>query len=70
MLYNDNPFKILGVSPTDSRREIARQAEEKALLFDAQTCTDARTTLTNPQRRISAEIHWFLDCNSEEIKEI
>lgn len=70
MLYNDNPFKILGVSPTDSRREIARQAEEKALLFDAQKCTDARTTLTNPQRRISAEIHWFLDCNAEELKEI
>ena len=70
MLYNDNPFKILSVSPTDNRREIARQAEEKALLLDSQKCTDARTTLTNPQRRITAEIHWFLDCSAEEVKEI
>ena len=70
MLYQDNPFKLLGVLPTDGRREIVRQAEEKSLLLDAQKCSDARTTLTNPQRRINAEIHWFLDCQADEIKEI
>ena len=70
MLYNDNPFIILGVSPTDSRREIVRQAEEKALLLDSQKCSDARTILTNPQRRISAEVCWFLDCSKDEIAEI
>ena len=70
MLYNDNPFKLLGVSPADSRREIMRQAEEKALLLDSQSCADARTILTNPQRRITAEIRWFLDCSKEEIAEI
>ena len=70
MLYHDNPFKILGVSPLDSRREIVQQAEEKALLLDSQKCSDARTILTNPQRRISAEVHWFLDCNQEEVSEI
>ena len=26
--------------------------------------------LTNPQRRIEAEVHWFLDCSADEIKEI
>ncbi len=70
MLYQDNPFKLLGVLPTDGRREIVRQAEEKSLLLDAQKCSDARTTLTNPQRRIGAEVHWFLDCSADEIKEI
>lgn len=70
MLYNDNPFKLLGVSPADSRREIMRQAEEKALLLDSQSCADARTILTNPQRRITAEVRWFLDCSKEEIAEI
>ena len=70
MLYNDNPFKILDVSPTDSRREIVRKAEERALLYDSQKCTEARTILTNPQRRIAAEVHWFLDCSSDEILEI
>ena len=62
MTYNDNPFKILNVSLTDTRREIASKTEEKTLLFDARKCTDAQTILTNPQRRISAEVHWFLDC--------
>ena len=70
MLYQDNPFKLLGVLPTDGRREIVRQAEEKSLLLDAQKCSDARTTLTNPQRRIGAEVHWFLDCSADEVKEI
>lgn len=70
MLYNDNPFNVLAVSPKDDRRAIARLSEEKALLIDSQKCSDARTMLTNPQRRISAEIHWFLDCSEEEVKEI
>ena len=70
MLYKDNPFKILGVSPTDSRRVIARKAEEMELLADAQRCADARTILTNPQRRISAEVRWFPDCRLEETHEI
>ena len=70
MLYKDNPFKILGISPADGRRAIVSQAEEKVLLLDSQKCADARTTLTNPQRRIAAEVHWFLDCTDEEIKEI
>ena len=70
MRYNDNPFKLLEVSPADGRREIVRQAEEKALLIDSQKCSEARIILTNPQRRIDAEIHWFLDCNADEVREI
>lgn len=70
MTYNDNPFKILNVSLTDTRREIASKTEEKTLLFDARKCTDAQTILTNPQRRISAEVHWFLDCSDEKTKKI
>ena len=70
MLYDNNPFKLLEVSPTDNRREIVKQAEEKSLLLDPEKCAEARTTLTNPQRRIAAEVHWFLDCNAEQTEEI
>lgn len=70
MQYNDNPFKILGVSPSTGRREIVRQAEERSLLSDAEKCADARAVLTNPQKRLSAEIHWFLDCGQDEINDI
>lgn len=70
MLYEDNPFRVLGVTPLDSRREIVRRAEEKELFIDQQKCANARTILTNPQRRIAAEIHWFLECSDSEIEEI
>ena len=70
MQYNDNPFKVLGVSPFAGRREIVRQAEERSLLYDADKCADARSVLTNPQKRLSAEIHWFLDCGKDEVSDI
>ena len=70
MIYDNNPFKLLGISPSDGRREIVRQAEEKSLLLNSEQCSEARTILTNPQRRISAEVHWFLDCDEDAIREI
>ena len=70
MLYNDNPFKVLGVSPIAGRRTIVGQAEEQALLQNADLIADARAILTNPQKRIAAEASWFLDCSDEEIDDI
>lgn len=70
MLYRDNPFYILGASLDMDRRRIVALAEEKALLLDSAACAEARTTLTNPQRRIAAEVNWFLDCSDEVVSEI
>ena len=70
MLYKDNPFRVLEVSLLDDRRKIVRSAEEKELFIDQQKFMNARTILTNPQRRIAAEVHWFLDCSDNEVKEI
>lgn len=54
-----NPFYILAVSPRDNRRQIVEQAEERSLLFDSEQCTDARTELTTPRKRLSAEVAWL-----------
>ena len=70
MRYLDNPFLILDVTSEDNRRTIVAQAEEQALYFDAERCNEARNTLTNPQRRISAEVRWFLGCNKITCNEI
>ena len=70
MLYRDNPFYVLGASLADGRRDIVKRAEEQSLLIDSQKCNEACTVLTNPQRRISAEVHWFIDCDLTQEKEI
>ena len=70
MLYQDNPFNILNVSLEDNRRVISQKAEEQALLIDSQKCSDARTQLTNPQRRIAAEVHWFVDCSDSDVESV
>lgn len=57
-LFN-NPFYILGATTKDKKTEINRLANEKSLSIDAEECAQARTTLTNPNKRISAEIGWF-----------
>ena len=54
-----NPFYILGATPRDDRYRIIELAEEKSLLSDADTCMEARAILTNPRRRVSAEVAWL-----------
>jgi hypothetical protein len=70
MMLNENPFFILGAIPLDDRHRIFALAEEKALLLDSEKCSDARNTLTTPQRRLVAEVNWFLGCSQETIEEI
>lgn len=53
------PFAILGVSLRDDRRRIVEVAEEKSLELDHETCQKARSELTNPRTRLSAEIAWL-----------
>lgn len=54
-----NPFYILGVSIADNRRNIVSIAEEKSLEIDHDICQKARSDLTNPRTRLSAEMKWL-----------
>jgi hypothetical protein len=54
-----SPFHLLSVSIRDDRRRIVAQAEEQALHLDAETCQKARSDLTNPRTRLSAELAWL-----------
>lgn len=64
----ENPFHVLEASITDNRRKIASLCEDKSLYFDSKICEEARTILITPQRRLSAEMHWFPDCSPSEIQ--
>ena len=66
----ENPFCILGVSARDNRKRIAEAAEEKSFLNDAKSVSEARSILTNPGRRLAAEIRWFPGMNDIKIREI
>jgi hypothetical protein len=54
-----NPFHILTASPRDNRRRIMELADERSLLFDSSECMEARSELTNPRKRLSAEVAWL-----------
>ena len=54
-----NPFYILGATTRDSKQRIIELAKEKSLELDPDVVTEARQILTNPKKRIRAEIAWF-----------
>lgn len=53
-----NPFWLLGVNTRDGRHKIMERAEERALHADPAECQKARSDLTNPRARLSAEVAW------------
>lgn len=55
----ENPFHILTASPRDNRRRIMELADERSLLLDSSECMEARSDLTNPRKRLSAEVAWL-----------
>jgi len=54
-----NPFYILTASTRDNRRRIMELADERSLLLDSSECLEARSDLTNPRKRLSAEVAWL-----------
>lgn len=54
-----NPFHILTASPRDNRRRIMELADERSLLLDSSEVMEARSDLTNPRKRLSAEVAWL-----------
>jgi hypothetical protein len=60
----ENPFYILGATPKDPRHRIMELADEKSLSIEQGICNEAMLLLTNPRRRVKAEISWFVeDCD-------
>lgn len=56
---HQNPFALLGVTTRDDRRRIVELAEEKSLELDHDACQKARSDLTSPRTRLSAEMSWL-----------
>ncbi|MGG9145889.1 hypothetical protein [Escherichia coli] len=56
---HQTPFAILNVTTRDDCRRIVELAEEKSLELDHDVCQKARSDLTNPRTRLSAEIAWL-----------
>ena len=54
-----NPFHILNASPRDNRRRIMELADERSLLLDSSECMEARSELTTPRKRLTAEVAWL-----------
>ena len=54
-----NPFALLSVTTRDDRRRIVELAEEKSLELDHDACQKARSDLTSPRMRLSAEMSWL-----------
>ncbi len=58
-MLQKTPFAFLGVTTRDDRRRIVELAEEKSLELDHEVCQKARSDLTSPRNRLSAEVAWL-----------
>lgn len=65
----NNPFLTLGATMRDDRRRIMDLAEEKSLVSDEGGVRDATAVLTNPRRRVAAEIGWLPGLGPKRISE-
>ena len=65
-----NPFYILNATQQDNRQRIIALAEEQSLLSDADECMSARAELTNPRKRIAAEVAWMPGVSPERVYDI
>jgi hypothetical protein len=54
-----NPFSILNVTTRDTRERILDAAESVGLSGDANAAQEARSVLTNPRKRLEAEMNWL-----------
>ena len=64
-----NPFYTLGATMDDGRRRIAELADEKRLVGEEDSAREARGVLTNPKRRLAAEVGWLPGLGAERVAE-
>jgi len=65
-----NPFHILSATPRDNRGKISDLADERRLLLNSSGCTQACSVLTNPGKRLSAEISWLPELSPKNAEKI
>lgn len=70
MLLKENPFYVLDVSLSANRRKIAEAADEIGFLLGTDKSGEAQSILTNPGKRLSAELAWFPEANDADIASI
>ncbi len=65
-----NPFYILKATQQDNRQRIMELWEECSLLSDVDICKEAKTILTIPTKRTSAEVAWLPGISPERVNDI
>lgn len=65
-----NPFYILNASTRDNRQRILAISDECSLLIEPEECTKACSELTNPKKRLSAEIAWLPGLSPKKTEEL
>jgi len=65
-----NPFHILTASPRDNRRRLMELADERSLFIDSSDVMEARSSLTNPRRRLTAEVAWLPGIGPKKVGEV
>ena len=65
-----NSFYVLNATQRDSQHRIMELAEKQSLLSDTSKCMEARTELTNPRKRVSAEVAWLPGSPPERVYDI
>lgn len=69
-ILHKNPFFVLNVTCTDSRKVIASAADQLSLINGNENYDEVQNTLINPKKRLSAEIDWFVDLDSSQLEDI
>jgi FlaG/FlaF family flagellin (archaellin) len=70
MALKNNPFYILNASCNAGRREIVSAADEMSFMLDSETSSRAQNELINLNKRLSAEINWFIDVDKDTLDSI
>ena len=70
MNLQTNPFFLLRVSSEAGRQDIIAAAEERSFFFESIKCIDAQNALLSPDRRLCAELDWFLDADRGSVASI
>ena len=59
MYLIDNPFYLLKASPKDNRKKLLELADDAAFDIDSIKANESRSILSNPRKRLEAEISFF-----------
>ncbi len=72
MRIKENPFKVLGVTPGNSIADIDEAKDDKCFEDEEreEVYEAARDMLSNPRKRLSAEVRWFYDQSSHAFSSI